>query len=179
MNTTHELKTALDKFEGIGAALARERKFLDDAAAESRALVKTVEVTDPKQLARIGDLLTIEQVGPARRTRRLEEQEHARVALVEVADRFSRTVLAPRFRQIESQALAGAEERLRDHFTGADDLRAAALRSTEIAELSPILEVVGRATHNYSDGQSVVRHARALIEAWAALDAFEAKHLAT
>jgi hypothetical protein len=173
-NATQELESALEKCEAIEASLTKEKKLLEDSAAELNALQKTIEVSDVGQLQRMTTLLTIAQVGGSRRTYRHQEFADARKALVDVSRQFVGTVFAPRLRQLESRAIAKVEKKLGQHFPDKDALRSAVQHSTEMLKLAPIQAQTVIQDYSTDGG---MRLAKGLLEAWSAADAFEADQL--
>jgi hypothetical protein len=173
-NETEDLARGLANCRGIEASLAKEKKFLEDSAAEKNALGRTIDVVNKAQLLRMSELLTIEQVGSQRRTYRHLEFADAQIALVDSCRKFAGTVLAPRCRQLEERAHAKVEEKLGQHFPDKDALRAAALQSTELTKLAPIQ--AASVIHDYG-ADVAMKSAELLLKAWAAAEAFESEHL--
>jgi hypothetical protein len=173
-NPSDELKAHLAAAENIEASLAGEEKLLRDSADEQHALQHTIELSDSGQLQRMTALLTIAQVGQARRTHRHHEMETARKALVDASAHFVKTALAPRLQQLESRAFAKVEGKLKPHFADADSLRSAAHSSRELSELTAIKNEAILRSYGTDDA---IREARRLLKAWNDADAFEQKHL--
>jgi hypothetical protein len=171
---TSDLQSALDKCEAIEASLVKEAKLLADSAAELNTLQRTIDISDIAQVQRMTPLLTIERVGGPRRSYRHQENETAKKALVAHCATFAKEHLAPRLRQLETRARAKVEQKLKQHFADKESLQSATNHSTELAALAPIQAQV--IIHDYStDG--AIHQAKVLLEAWAAADSFEAKHL--
>jgi hypothetical protein len=173
-NATQELESALEKSEAIEDSLIKERKLLDDSAAELNTLQRTINLSDVGQLQRMTTLLTIAQVGVPRRTYRQQESEAARSALVDVCRQFVGTVFAPRCRQLESRTLAKVEEKLGQHFPDRDALRSAVQHSTEMLKLAPIQAQA--AIRDYG-AEAAMRTAKLLLEAYRGADSFESECL--
>jgi|ERR1035437_1597498 hypothetical protein len=95
-NPTDALTAALERCQGIEAALASEQKTIKDADAELNSLQRTIDVSDLAQVRRMTELLTITEVGNPRRTYRHQEMENAEKALVAQCQSFVREALAPR-----------------------------------------------------------------------------------
>jgi hypothetical protein len=171
---TADLASALEKCQGIEASLLKEEGLLKDSAAELNALQRTIDVSDVGQVQRMTTLLTIAEVGGPRRTYRHQENETAKKALIAHCQSFAKEHFAPRCRQLETRARAKVEQKLKQHFPDRDALQSAINHSTELAALAPIqAQAVIR---DYStDG--AIRQAKVLLEASAAADSFEAKHL--
>lgn len=173
-NPSDELKAHFAAVENIGASLAGEAKLLRTSADEQHALLHTIDISNSVQLQRMTELLTISQVGQARRTHRHHEMETAQKALIDASAHFVKTALVPRCQQLESRALARVEGKLKSHFADEDALRSAAYSSRELSELAPIKD--SAIIRDYGTDTSILVASR-LLKAWSAADAFEAKYL--
>jgi hypothetical protein len=173
-NPSDELKAHLAAAENIEASLISEAKLLRESADEQNALQRTIDISDFGQLQRMTALLTIEQVGQARRTYRHQECDSALKALVDSSQDFLGKVFSPRLRDLEARAVVKVEAKISKHFTDKDALRSAVQHSTEFQVLGPIQ----KAAHMFSyQTDDAVRLAKILLEGWRAADAFESKFL--